>query len=67
MTDTDKIAAAIFTASFLTGKPAGENEYLETYARFIELMDAREKAKNKPIAWTNEMVAEIEASPRRKP
>jgi hypothetical protein len=57
MTDTDKIVAAILTASMYTGKAIDHATYLQTYEEFLEKMETREKAKKKPPKISDDALA----------
>ena len=50
MTDTDKLVAAIFSAALCGSKKADQEEYLNTYDSFLELMKKRGSARQKPLA-----------------
>ena len=44
MTETDKIVAAIFTASTCGGKESTHEQYIEVYEVFLEKMATHSKA-----------------------
>jgi hypothetical protein len=66
MNDTDKIIAAIFAASTLTGKSVEPAAYFDAHDQFIGLMESRAKAKKKPMKISADALARSKKmTPRR--
>jgi hypothetical protein len=56
--DTDKIIAAIFTASICGRAGSDQETYLQTFDEFLEKMDKRKKAKKKPMRISDKTLAQ---------